>query len=420
MSPFRPPGCSTKAASASRGGATWTAMRRQRGPGRSPLASEDWLYVAASVAIAVIGSAWLDLSRAHLATPEPPLATGIATVLAQVAPLAFARRWAAPALGVSLAATAALILEGFPGGPSGVAPLLMLLLLTARAQILLAGGALLGTWAVLALTSAARPHLVGPTVVVANVAATILFFLAGIGFRLARERRELAGAREAAAVAAQAATTRAESLAVRLHLARELHDSLGHALTVALVQARAALDRPDAARREIALRAIEQVCDGSLRDLQHLVESLRDETAARQPAPVLNHHSIAALARAVGSAGVQLDLDIDDGIEDVPPPLAACAWRVLQEAVTNSLRHGDASRIQIRLRRLADRLDILVLDNGSLLTDAPDVEATREGAGLRGMRERVTALGGHLHVGPRVDGGFEVVADIPLSAEGLP
>jgi signal transduction histidine kinase len=110
-------------------------------------------------------------------------------------------------------------------------------------------------------------------------------------------------------------------------------------------------------------------------------------------------------------AGLHTDIDLDIDHAAVPSAIGGAAFRIVQEALTNVLRHADASSARVSVRAKADKLDIDVTDDGR--ANRTGVEA---GLGLRGMFERATALGGHLDVGPREEGGWRVHAVLPLNA----
>jgi signal transduction histidine kinase len=114
----------------------------------------------------------------------------------------------------------------------------------------------------------------------------------------------------------------------------------------------------------------------------------------------------------VRSAGLHTDIDVDVNGASVPSAIGAAAFRIVQEGLTNVLRHANASRAHVRVRASADELDIDVTDDGQFDTTGVDL-----GLGLRGMLERATALGGSLDVGPREQGGWRVHAVLPLSDE---
>jgi signal transduction histidine kinase len=192
-------------------------------------------------------------------------------------------------------------------------------------------------------------------------------------------------------------------------IARELHDVIAHNVSVMVVQAAAANDvfdaRPERARE--ALRAIEASGRSALAEVRRLLGVVRENGAEYAPQPGLDR--IDELVAQVRAAGLAVDV----AVEGVPRPLPAgvdlSAYRVVQEALTNTLKHADATRADIALRYGDDALDVEVRDNGGGAGNGDGA-----GHGLIGMRERVSAFGGSLETGPLGTGGFGVSARFPL------
>ncbi|WP_156756118.1 sensor histidine kinase [Actinokineospora pegani] len=200
-----------------------------------------------------------------------------------------------------------------------------------------------------------------------------------------------------AAAAAEQARQRAEE---RTELARELHDSLGHAVNVVVMQAgvaRRVFDENPGFARE-ALGHIETVGRDALGELDHLVRAVRTE----QPPP-----GLAALAERVRAAGREPRLRAERVELGAGP--ARALHRIAQEAITNALRHSDSGRIDIHLRRVADTAVLEVVNEGGHLPPG------RPGHGLANMRERARLAGGELEAGP-FEGGFRVRATLPAEA----
>jgi len=223
-----------------------------------------------------------------------------------------------------------------------------------------------------------------------------------------RSRRELAA--HAAAEQEREATRRVE--AERTRIARELHDVLAHTLAAVNVQttaAAAAMDsRPDVARESLArARASTRSALADLRTTLHL---MRDDPA-RTPAPTLDRlDDIVGVAKAAG-IDVALDVDVPSGLSD---GVELAAFRIVQEATTNTIRHSDARHLAITIRSDAGPLCIEVTDDGPAIAGRGDQPA---GLGLLGMRERTDALGGTLEHGPTTGGGYRVRASIPIDSE---
>ena len=181
-----------------------------------------------------------------------------------------------------------------------------------------------------------------------------------------------------------------DQLIERNRLARELHDSVGHALTVTTVQAGAAkrlLDTdPEFARR--ALTAIEETGRAALEDLDHVLGLLRDEATARTPQRTLD--DLGALLDSTRDAGVEVRAEVGDGVGDVPPVVSREAYRIIQEGLTNALRHAGKVPITLRLTVGSQRLELEMINP---IGESAPTRASG-GRGLAGIRERVTILGG--------------------------
>ncbi|NUR88322.1 MAG: hypothetical protein HOY71_29905, partial [Nonomuraea sp.] len=217
-----------------------------------------------------------------------------------------------------------------------------------------------------------------------------------------------------------AAEEHARTLAERNRLARELHDSVGHALSVVTLQAAAAgrvLDR-DPATARTALAAIEQSARAALEDLDHVLGVLRethhpdrDAKAVKDPEDRTRtpQATLADLGRLVAASGAEVRQEVGD-LTAVPAVVSREAYRVLQEALTNAIRHG---RGPVRLTAAVhdDELRLEVTNPGSNPGTTPGGKGG--GRGVDGMRERVRLLRGDLQAGPH-EGGWKVSARLPL------
>lgn len=234
----------------------------------------------------------------------------------------------------------------------------------------------------------------------------IVYLGAGVGAVLARLAPALLGPSPADRLVQL--ERRAEQLIERNRLARELHDSIGHALTVTTLQAGAAarlLDAdPEFARR--ALSAIEETGRTALEDLDHVLGLLREDPSARTPQRTLADAE--ALFEQTRSAGAEVRAEVG-ATGGVPAVVSREAYRILQEALTNVLRHAGKVAIDVRLGVCADRLELEVTNP----VGAAATPRTGGGSGLRGVRERVTILGGRFTAGPD-HGGWRVHVEIPV------
>jgi signal transduction histidine kinase len=245
----------------------------------------------------------------------------------------------------------------------------------------------------------------------------ILAGLAGLGRWIryrGREARELAGRAE------QAERTRAEHAAQavteeRARIARELHDLVAHSMGVIVIQAQAGLRTidadPAAARR--AFGSIETAGRQGLaemRRLLHLLTTTEDGSVAPQP----SLRELDQLLDRVRAAGVPVDLDVSGDLAHLPAGIDLAAYRIVQEALTNVLKHAGPARARVALHLAGGALDVEVRDDGT----RPRTAAPGGGHGLIGMTERAVLYGGDVETGPLPDGGYRVHARLVL--DGVP
>lgn len=243
------------------------------------------------------------------------------------------------------------------------------------------------------------------SIVLRNVAYCLLALAAGDAVRSRREAVE----RTAAAGEERALRRLGEE---RLRIAREVHDTVAHAIAAINVQSGVAahlIDRdPEQART--ALRRIKAASGEALTDLRATLGVLRDTA---EPAPVDPHRGLDELDDLVAglrAAGVRVELDVAP-LPDVPGEVQAAGYRIVQEALTNVLRHAGASMVRVRVAADADAVAAEIVDDGTGTGTSGG-----SGNGIRGMRERATALGGTLDAGPAAGGGWRVAARLPTRA----
>ena len=196
-------------------------------------------------------------------------------------------------------------------------------------------------------------------------------------------------------------------------MARELHDAVAHDVSVMVIQATAAdrmFDRDPAAARE-ALRAVQTAGRRTIDDLSLMLGALRaDEPAVLGPAPGLG--DLPELVERVRAAGLAVDLLVEAVPAELPGAVALSVYRLVQESLTNVLKHTEGARVTVRIGQCGERLTVLVEDDGG---QGHRPHAGGGGRGLVGMRERVGIFGGDLEAGPRPDGGYRVRAELPLT-----
>lgn len=203
-------------------------------------------------------------------------------------------------------------------------------------------------------------------------------------------------------------TARLRATEERLHIARELHDSLTHQISIIRVQSGAAvhLARKRGEHVPEALLAIHEAGREATRELRATLETLRDDV--KTPSHGLDH--VPDLVERARGMGLDATLVIEGQRHDVPTAVDQAAYRIVQESLTNTARHAAAATASIRIDYRPGTLAIRVDDDGKAMPSTTPVP----GVGLLGMRERVTALGGRLRAEPRGEGGFSVQAEFPV------
>ncbi|MFD8202068.1 sensor histidine kinase [Streptomyces sp. NPDC059701] len=204
-------------------------------------------------------------------------------------------------------------------------------------------------------------------------------------------------------------TARLRATEERLHIARELHDSLTHQISIVKVQAEVAVHLARKRGEEVpeSLLAIQGAGREATRELRATLETLRDETKS----PSYGLDRVPELVQRAHGIGLKTTLTIEGQRQDVPDAVDRTAYRIVQESLTNVARHAAAATASIRIDYRPDALAIRVDDDGRAKPGSTPVA----GVGLLGMRERVAALGGRLLAEPRSEGGFTVQAEIPVA-----
>ncbi|MGH2968311.1 MAG: sensor histidine kinase, partial [Solirubrobacteraceae bacterium] len=197
----------------------------------------------------------------------------------------------------------------------------------------------------------------------------------------------------------------------RARIARELHDVVAHAISVIVLQARGGrrmlAEDPDDTRR--ALDAIEHAGAQALAEMRRLLGMLRqaDDELALAPRPSLTR--IDELVAQLAATGLPVAVTVEGEPLELPPGIDVSAYRIVQEALTNALKHAGPARAHVTLRYTPDELELVIVDDG-----AGTGNGGGSGHGLAGLRERVAVYGGELESGRRAEGGYALRARLPL------
>ena len=388
-------------------------------PGSLPAAFDRRRWLA--VAVLVVCAELVVLALAIGPYPHEKGQQRLLLVLVLCGPIMLLRRWPLPVLAAVTAANAMVMAAGNSVLPFGIVLAIASYLAASRlprrvsipaaaASAAALGGALLYG----ALT--ARNALLTQEVVVGFLPLVAGWFT---GDSVAARQRYLAGLAEQAerARAAEAEHARQQLREERVRIARELHDVVAHTLAVITVQAgvgrRLMARRPEEA--STALESIETIGRTAQEELRVVLALLRDEenrTAALAPAPGLV--DVKELVETVRASGTPVDLHMTGTDRPLSPALELTVYRVVQEALTNVVKHAPGARAAVALAVSDYEILLDVTNDGA--PAGPPASATA-GLGIVGMRERIAAFGGRLAAGPLADRGFRVSAQVPIEGK---
>jgi signal transduction histidine kinase len=381
-------------------------------------------------ALLAVFVAWFQIEGTHLVQVDQqarplvePAYLGYLLLIVSGLVLLVRRRWPVAVFATVVAVSLAYYAAGYPDGPGWVGLFVATYTLTAHGdghrslQIVAAGIAVLTVgWL---LTADLQPL---------NAAGWVFFrigtfiMVAAVGEVVRMARVLAAQAQERAERAEQTREQEAQRRvdAERLRIAREVHDTVAHAIAVINVQAGVTahvLDkRPQQARE--TLEVIEQTSARALEELRATLGVLRDasEDDRRARSPGLDQlEELAGLAR---EAGLDVKVEVASPPSELPSAVEQAAYRILQESITNAIRHAGPAHVVIALSYGAGELELRVADDGRGLREPHGAQGA--GRGIAGMRERAALLGGKLTAGPRPGGGFQVLARLPLPPKGAP
>ena len=352
--------------------------------------------------------------RVAVPVPGPGQPSGVLGLSVALAPLLLAARY--PLIAWRVAYLVALLVPLVPGQPSiNILQAIVLVLLFCGAGVQQQRPVLWWMWALMLVPTWiwVGPGWVRPAIVTICLSATTLALDAIATSGRAREALAQQVRRTELEVAGRAV------LEERTRIAREMHDVVAHHMSMIAVQAETAPYRlgglNEAALAEFA--ALSRAARDAMGDMRKLLGVLRsDKPAARAPQPQLS--DIPELVEATRRAGIATELSMPANHDGIPASVGVCAYRIVQEALSNVGRHAPGARVAVRVERDERSVRLWVL-NGPPTSAAQGVGASRPGHGLIGMRERVALLGGSLSAGPDEGGGFAVSAVLPFGQTPL-
>lgn len=392
-------------------GARWAAVASGARPSRLP-----WLSTLVVAVVVTAGSGF----AGHQQPGRVPVDSAARALLVGGAALLLGRHRYPRAVALGTAAvTAVYLAAGYPYGPAFLTLALGAFAAVVAGHRSVAWCALGGVWISQVLVAHWFHRVLPPRHAAGSWGQELLALVWVVAVmalsELVRVRRE----RLAKAGAERAAAERRRADEERLRIARELHDVLAHSISVINVQAGvglALLDQdPEQART--ALTTIKDASKEALGEVRQVLGALRTPgEAPLAPAPGLDR--LPELTEQARHAGLAVDITTEGTRAALAPGTDLAAFRIVQEALTNIVRHSGSRTARVLLRSLPGALEIRVDDDGPAASGAG--EPSGGGNGLVGMRERAAALGGTVEAGPRPDGGFRVRARIPLAGAREP
>ena len=386
----------------------------------APALADAGVGVGVAVLVLVAGAA--GVGPQWIGSPRPLDAVAVGLVGVVAGALALRRRYPVAVLVVLNAVALAWPAAQYPGRLIMLAPLIACYTLAARRgwRWGLAGAVVTAVSALVAIRVAfgtAEPAGTNASAVLTVATA------AAAGTAVGYYRALLMSTRAQLAREAQTREEQARRRAVeeRLRIARELHDVFGHTMATISVQAGVGIHllqtRP--AQAVEALTTIKQISDQGLTDVKTILGVLRADSDPGQPrAPRGGLDQLEALLDPVRAAGVQPQLTVHGSARPLPAAVDLAAYRIIQEALTNVLRHAHARTVQLDLRYEPSQVVIRVLDDGSAASPGQTGGNGQDGHGISGMRERALALSGQFAAGPHPDGGFQVRCALPTPDQG--
>jgi signal transduction histidine kinase len=385
--------------------------RRRRPRAAGPLVLDGLLALAAAATGVTLLASVLPLD-----VGSPRSVAAYLLVLAHTLPLAVRRRWPVAVLAAGLVTGTAFALLGLNLVVLTFALLVYVYTVAARRPRPVSLAGLAATEATIVLLWLVRPRAIGSdasTLVLDGLIVAAAWWL-GDGTRRRQEAVVTAQQRAAELEQAREELARRAVTEERLRIARELHDVVAHSMSIIAVQSGVGVHvldtRPEEARK--ALVAVEATSRQALVEMRRLLGVLRQEAEPRgslAPAPGLAE--VEALAAEVARAGVRVEVRIEGTPSELPAGLDLSAYRIVQEALTNVVRHAGPATARVTVRHSPGQVAVEVVDDGG---GARAGDPGHAGHGLAGMRERAALYGGTLEASPLPGGGFRVAATLPV------
>jgi signal transduction histidine kinase len=355
------------------------------------------------------------------ANPTPTDALAVVLVVVGFGALALRRRYPIAVLVVATVCAIVYVVRDYPDNGLPVIALMALYTVASHRPRRVWVTAVTIFLVILGISAVTHPNEVNLVDLVGNVA---IFGIAAVFGDSVRLRKAYTGALEARAAALERSQQTEAKRAVaeeRLRIARELHDVVAHAMSVVAVQSGvgAHVIDSDPAEAKRILENVKVTSREALDEMRRLLGVLRrQESDGDGPvldlAPVPGLHGVEGLAQSLREAGVPVQVQVSGTRIDVPPGVDLCAFRIVQEALTNVLRHAGPARALVDVEYRPGAVTVRVTDDGRGAAAAVASVASGGGHGLLGMRERVAVFGGELTTGPHVGGGFRVSATLPF------
>jgi signal transduction histidine kinase len=374
----------------------------------------DGLFALLLTALGVAGLYAVEEHLPGIDFKEPD-ALGISLAAMQTLPLAFRRRVPMQVLGASGIATTLFYLAGYETTIGGVGPIVALYTVASICPRRESVGALGVTAVALGISLLAEDTL-SVEIILSNYVIFGTAWILGDNIRTRRAYTASLEDRAARLEREREEDARRAAAEERSRIARELHDIVAHNVSVMVVQAGAARrvleSKHGSGQARDALQQIETTGRGALNEMRRMVGMLRKEQEEATFSPQPSISRLRELISQAKDAGLPVELTVEGEPRPLPSGIDLSAYRIVQEALTNTMKHAGRATARVYLRYEPDHVEIQIVDDGRGITGELDNGA--KGHGLVGMRERVSLYGGDLVAGPQLGGGYSVKAILPV------